>query len=472
MASHLHRDRKACLGFVLVSGWLLCAGRAAAEGEAAANRADFGTPNVSSESAGFSLQGFRSLDLLGGGGADPVPTGPPADQPVAGYDSKMGGFFVQTKDGKTRLNFNARIQPRYTLFLKDTQGGATQTADESYFELERARIGFSGHFFDPRIKFKVEFDGETDAGDKGALTDAYVAFQACETAQIGIGQFKPYFLRQESTSSGRQQRIDRSLSNEFFNLDRNIGLWVEGPVNDLIWYSVAVTNGIDTVNIAPGGGGTQVLDQHPAYIGKLDFYVMGSAKKDQREAYTESDVKKLGSALLVLGASFVYEEYDPAQQSVGAATAFIANNADVISYGVDGIWKYKGASITGDYVGRWYNPQGGGTDASYAHGFNVQGGYMVTDEIEVTARFSGILRGEGAQSGTGTEIGPGVNWFFSKSHNGKLQLDVAWVDLSSNLPSGTENIRQTGNTAFGSSAAGFSEGEQGVLTRIQTTIGF
>ncbi len=475
MAKHTEKALRASLGAALVCGLLVFAGRSPAQEGVAGNPADSGSPGASSDSGSFSLQGFKSLDILvlGGGGADPVPgtPPPPPDQPVAGYDSKMGGFFVQTKDGKTRINFNARIQPRYTLFLKDGQDGLSNGSDEdeSYFELERARIGLSGHFFSPEIKFKVEIDGETDAGDKGALTDAYVAYQACAAAQIGIGQFKPYFLREEATSSGRLQRVERSLSNEFFNIDRNIGVWVEGPVNDLLWYSTAITNGIDTVNQATGGGGTQLVDQNPAFIGKLDFYIMGSAKKDQREAYTQSDIKKSETALLVLGGSFVYEEYEPSQ--VGATT-FIANDADVISYGLDGIWKYKGASISGDYVGRWYNGETDGLDALYAHGYNLQGGYMVTDTIEVNFRLSGIFRGEGANNGTATEVGPGVNWFFAKNHNGKVQMDVAWVDISGNLPSGTENIRQTANTAFGSTAAGFSEGEQGVLTRIQTTIGF
>ena len=79
---------------------------------------------------------------------------------------------------------------------------------------------------------------------------------------------------------------------------------------------------------------------------------------------------------------------------------------------------------------------------------------------------------------TGIEAGPGINWYFSGNHNGgnhngKVQLDVAWVDISNDLPVQTENLRlASGNAAFSSTAAGFAEGEQGILTRFQVQVGF
>jgi hypothetical protein len=461
-------------------------------------------PLPAEESPLAGIEGAGSGNLLpanllagtfGGGGAQAAQTPPPAEAkkelPWGGRDSK--GFFVQSTDGKFRLQFMARIQARYTYFGKDAQGDDTgEEHDESYFELERARIGMTGHFFDPSLRFKIEMDGETDASDKGALTDAYVDYAPFHDSDrpehdrrdyvaLGIGQFKPYFLRQEATSSGKQQRVDRSLSNEFFNIDRNIGIWAQGFLpSRLFFYHLAVTNGIDTVNIAPGGGSAQqVLDQNPAFIGKLDVCLLGD---HTAYSYEESDVKISKNPLLVVGGSVVHERYDPAQrQQTPAATAFINTRGKVTSFGGDAIFKYAGLSLEGEYVGRWYDQDGptpagafATGEAIYCHGWNLQGGYFILPKelVELTFRYSEVRGNEGPQNGKSVEIGPGINWFFSGSHNAKVQLDVAWVNLSDNLPSNTESLRQGPNVVFGSSAAGFHDGEQGVLTRFQVQVTF
>ena len=110
----------------------------------------------------------------------------------------------------------------------------------------------------------------------------------------------------------------------------------------------------------------------------------------------------------------------------------------------------------------------------YSHGWTVQGGYFILpkEHVELTVRYSEIRGNEGPNNGHAYEIGPGINWFISHNHNAKVQLYVAWVDISDNLPSNTESLRLGPNVPFGSTAAGFSEGEQGVLTRFQVQVSF
>jgi len=405
------------------------------------------------------------------GGAEPAPakTSVPADEPrpMAGYDPKIGGFFLQSKDGKFLLKINARLQARYTYFAKD-EHQESEGRDESYFELERARLGFSGHLFDPALRYKVEIDAETDASDKGVLTDAFIQYAPYHALAAGVGQFKPAFLRQEFTSSAKQQRVERSLANEFFNIDRSIGIWVEGEPSPWLYYNVALTNGIDSVNRSTGGGNPagMAIGEAPAYVGKLDFTLSG----DHRYGYEESDLKGVKAPLFVIGGSVVQQTYNGTQENA----TVVSVDGDVVGFGVDAVFKYKGFSFLGEYMGRWYDRKDDANDAVYAHGFNVQGGvFVIRDpDIELTARFSAIHGNEGEFKGTGYEAGPGINWFFSKSHNGKLQLDVAYIDLDSDVPSQTELLRRGNDQGFESTAAGFSEGEQGVLTRVQVQLAF
>jgi phosphate-selective porin OprO/OprP len=422
---------------------------------------------------------FQGLDpgalFAGNGGAEdttPAATPPAPDaaavpsadepKPIAGYDK---GFFVQSRDGKFRLNLNAKLQARYTYFGKD-EHQASDGSDESYFELERARIGFSGHFFDPTLRFKIELEAETDGSDKGVLMDTWIQYAPRAEFAVGVGQFKPAFLREEYMSSFKGFRVDRSLANEFFNIDRNIGIWVEGETCKHFYYNLGVTNGIDTVNRAPGGGdrdGTQ-LDQPPAYVAKLDLTLSG----DHAYSYEGPDLKGLDTPLLVVGVSGLQQTYNATHED----NAFIDVQGDVYGYGLDAIFKYKGISVMGEYMGRWWDGEDDGTDALYAHGFTLQGGaFLLRDpDIELTARYSAVYGNEGPNDGDGHEVGPGINWYFTRSHNGKLQLDVAYIDISQDLPVQTELLRNP-NT-FETTAAGFSAGEQGVLTRVQVQLTF
>jgi len=183
-------------------------------------------------------------------------------------------------------------------------------------------------------------------------------------------------------------------------------------------------------------------------------------------------VRMIDKPLLVVGGSAVWERYDPGQVQ---ATTFISTKGQVYSLGLDGIFKYKGWSLEGDYVARWYDLAGDGMGSFFSQGFNVQGGFFIIPQhhIELTGRLSAIYATDSPPDhGRGLEVGPGINWYFSGNHNGKVQLDVAWIDISDSLPGQTEKLRLGPASGFETTAAGFSEGEQGVLTRFQVQITF
>jgi len=391
---------------------------------------------------------------------------PKADEPkpIAGYDAREG-FFLQSPDGKFLLRPYARLQVRYTYFGKDEHEG-DPGHDESYFELERARLGMMGHLFDPRLKYRIELEADTDASDKGVLFDTYIQYVSSGAFAVGAGQFHPNFLRIEYISAFKQQMVERSLANEFFNIDRNIGLWVEGEPAKWFYYNAAITNGIDTVNAATGGGAANFnLDNPPAFVGKLDFTLTG----DHRYSYEGGDLKNLSSPLAVVGASFLAEDYNR------ATGTFITTEGDVWSFGLDAVFKVRGFSLLAEYAGRFYDQDGDGEGSSYAHGFTVQGGFFVSrsPDIELTTCISAVYGTDGPEHGDGYMVGPGVNWYVFKNHNVKLSADVSWVDLDDDMPVQTELLRTAaGAPDFTSTAGGFAEGEQGVLTRVQFQLVF
>jgi hypothetical protein len=403
---------------------------------------------------------------LGNGGADDtVPI-------TAGWDSR-NGFHIRDAENLFLLKIGARTQIRYTYKGRDKRGGTVDageqgTSDESYFELERMRLQLSGHVVDPRLQYVFQWDSDTDNSGGMVLLDGLVSYDVVEDKlSIGAGQYKAHFLRQEVNSSGNLQMVERSLSNEFFNIDRVIGIYAEGSPTEQTYYSIGINNGFRSFNRSIGAG----IDHIPAFVGKFDVVLLGAWEK-----YSEGDLKRRDAPYLSLGVSGAT---DANNETDGAADP----QFKTYQFGLDAVFQYMGFSLFGEYVGRWldYEPNAGATDPdiisgsnNYAHGFNVQGGVMLTESLEATARCSVVYGNEGANDGTAVEAGPGFNWFIN-GHKVKLQSDVMFFDIPASMPRASTNLQRSDPLdppEFSSSAAGYDAGEQGVMWRTQFQLSF
>lgn len=426
-----------------------------------------GAEGVTSSDTELNLARLSQLEQqLGNGGEDDV-------SPItAGWDKKKG-FFVRDQDDLFLLRIGARTQIRYTYKGRDKRGstidaGEQGDSDQSYMEIERMRLSLAGHVLDPRLEYFFQWDADSDGAGGMRLLDALAAYQVVEEKlKVGAGQFKAHFLRQEINSSSKQQMVDRAISNEWFNIDRVIGLWAEGNPTGSTYYAVGVNNGFRSYNRSINQG----IDHIPAFTAKFDCALLGEWEK-----YSESDLKRRQDPYLSLGVSGTTD-----------ANNGTDGNTDpeykVYQAGVDTTFKYMGFSIFGEYVGRWldYDRDPTATDPDivngasvYSHGFNVQGGYMLTEFLEATARCSVVYGNEGANDGTGVEAGPGFNWFIN-GHKIKLQTDVMFFDIPSNMPRASSNLQRSDPfdpPDFATSATGLEEGEQGVMWRTQLQLSF
>jgi hypothetical protein len=227
-----------------------------------------------------------------------------------------------------------------------------------------------------------------------------------------------------------------------------------------VFYAFFVTNGFDSLNVAPAA-----VDQVPAFTGKIDFSILGDEKNG---VYEEGNVKCQEAPLLIVGAS-VATDQNNGSSGVGG------EQFKVYQFGVDGTFKWSLFSLQGEYMGRWLDYEtpntaaGGEGSALYAHGFYVQGGvFLVPGVIELAGRVSAVWTADGPQDGNAVEAGGGINWFISRSHKVKLQTHLLYFDISADLPNPSENL-DAATPNFSSSAANLERGEQGVmlLTQIQ-----
>ncbi len=313
---------------------------------------------------------------------------------LAGWDKK-NGFHIRDEGDNFRLRFIGRLQPRYTnkaMGQRGNQSGPSVRpgADTSAFELERARLGMAGHLLSRRLTYKVEIDSHTDSGGAN-LTDALIYFKEAlgegdQHLNLGVGQFKPRFIRQQKTSSAKQQFVDRSLMAEFFNLDRNIGIWADGTCGPLDWHA-ALTNGWDS-----GNASTTTIDHSPAVILGVDFNILRDSDRNMK--FEEGDFRQTESPAWVVGTAFAMDHNNLSATAPGGQIDFGA-----YAFEIDTAFKWMGMSFQAEYAARWLESSAlderGITDAtrgtSFLHGFYAQGGYfLVPSTLEVAVRGSFI----------------------------------------------------------------------------------
>ena len=284
---------------------------------------------------------------------------------------------VEWRDGKTRITTNLayleisnRVQVRYTHdFPPDdvTLPGLAGGESRGSFRLRRVKTKFEGWFWRPpdvapapavmpRLSYELQLNWPgavvTNIADVGAfLEDATLMWDPAGRGKFRFvaGQFKVPFGRQQMTSSGNQQFVDRALAHGEIARGRETGLAVQGAVwSNKLEYRAGFFNGNGLTQAANDNGsfqtnvrimwqpnGNQVLAQRAWISGAL---------------YSEADFESTTVPLYAL--AFNYEHNDFTGTTTGVD---LKSNV----YGLDGIFKFKGFSATGEYYRRRRTPETG-----------------------------------------------------------------------------------------------------------------
>jgi phosphate-selective porin OprO/OprP len=190
-------------------------------------------------------------------------------------------------------NYQARIQGRIQLRFSDPFPAAPEReADYQQrghtFGFRRARLKMEGHAFRPWFRVNIE----QDLADWQTL-GWFVTAARWEWLQFRAGQFKPEFNRERVTSSARQQFAERSIVNDAFQLDRQIGFAVMGHVmagrRGDSWYSAGVFTG-NGRHRGFGGGG------HPLVVGRYQWNFLG-----RDPGFSSSDVEHHDAPAAAIG---------------------------------------------------------------------------------------------------------------------------------------------------------------------------
>ena len=152
---------------------------------------------------------------------------------VNSLNYKFGdGFTFVTADEKFKLALGGRLQTRFMFTDKEINAG---TSDVSKFEIKRMYVWLKGNAFTPDLTYKVQYNmvgDNSNAASKnnGSLLEAFVNYKFIDEVQIEAGQDVIPWARQEITSSGAQQFVNRSFATNFFKPTYDIGANLHGQI--------------------------------------------------------------------------------------------------------------------------------------------------------------------------------------------------------------------------------------------------
>ncbi|HJX28569.1 MAG TPA: porin [Thermoanaerobaculia bacterium] len=335
---------------------------------------------------------------------------------LPGYDRptpkpSSPAFTVGWKDGKTsietksgRLDISNRIQIRFTQELPD------QGDDVGSFRIRRAKTKFEGWVYTKDLTYEVQLNWPDTANPLEDVAINYDFTKGKKFFMFKAGQFKVPFGRQELTSSGNQQFVDRSLVVNRFARGRDIGVQLWGtPLNSKIDWRVGMFN---------GNGRTVSRNDNDEYQmnARLTFQPFGDVK------YSESDFDSTERPLLAIAG-----QYETNERPTAAAGTVPAFNTEKEIVGADVVFKYRGLFLYGEWFDAANDRDAGLSDFDDS-GLVAQAGYfIVPQKAELALRWAEIDPNNDRDDDEQEERGVAVNYFFNK-HAHKLQADYRQVE--------------------------------------------
>jgi phosphate-selective porin OprO/OprP len=348
-----------------------------------------------------------------------------AAKPVAYRPGK--GFTFISPDGKFQLSLGGRGQFIYQYLDRDEVNGPAN--EVRLWRVRRFKVYMEGYAFTKNLTYRVQLDV---AKSTSILDDAWINYRFIDEGQLRAGQFKIPFSRQELTSDGALQFVDRANAVDAFKPSYDIGAMVHGKVmGGKLAYSAGVFNGT-------GQNGTRTTNSG-AWAARAVFSPFGEMP------YSEPDLGNTKNPLLSLGANYFANTlkrngnatfldtttttpaYSGTAGWLGKAAANTAifdntERVDVGTYGFEAAFKWRGLSAVGEYFGGKGEGQSLGRTV-HARGYYGQAGYfLLPKKLEVAARYSSVDPNRDRRQDLQVEVTGAVSYYF-QGHYLKLQGD-------------------------------------------------
>ncbi|MFP4696309.1 porin [Thiohalospira sp.] len=329
--------------------------------------------------------------------------------------SALAGGATAYEDGAKYLEFGGRLQAQY--HHEDPDNG--DSTDEFFFR--RLRLYMEGSMTE-----NISGKWQIDFGKAGtSVKDAYIAYDALGPGSLTVGNHYAAFSRESSTSSKRQQLVERTFvgDHNYGTPDRQMGISYAGST-DLVGYNVGAYEAYidgDTDKLDFGSGTNKSDDWYGGKMlaGGLDFYPIGGKFKKAQGDFDRETQLAIGVGALSWGNDD--DEVDAAQGNLAEAKQY----ESVTGYSANLAFRSAGLSVDGQYNAFTSETNGKTNSRLIEDGdgdfdtYSLEGGYMVVPAtVEIVAGHEGL--DADAYDETWTRSSVGVNYFFN-GHTDKIQ---------------------------------------------------
>jgi hypothetical protein len=390
------------------------------------------------DAAPFSNTGETSVELLP---AEMDATNDPTWK--VGYDR---GFFLRgvQNDESFELKTNMRLQFRYVTFSRNADswtnnaGVVLPIRDRQYFDIERARLVFSGHAFSPKVTYQSQFDFDTDSRHVASLLDGWVAWEYRDKRLVHFGKRKVPGTRNWILGAFDTRMVDRPISNEFFRPSRTVGIWFTGDPDPSFRYDFMIGQGYNTEGLTPQEFGNNFATAGSIYRDVIGNY--GPLRPTDFEYHDELAVRLGMSAVASIEGTpgRQLEETDFLRLTDGTRITepnALAPGATVESFhvyllAVDAAYKYKGWSANAEYFVRSIQNLTANIPVpavGLQHGFYTEGGFFVVPKrFELNSQYSFVTGDQGSANSYTT----GFSYYPRGAPFLKMSMDGTYIDGS------------------------------------------
>jgi len=336
------------------------------------------------------------------------------------------------------------------------------------FSLPRTQIYFAGMAGSPELTYYIQgnfsststnatFNGGNIsaanptgyASNNGSfvLEDAYVKYAFDNNWDVRFGQFKLPILTEDLIGDGYQQSIDRSFVTDVYRQQRSQGIQV-GYTADSFRVLGAFSDGWRSAN-------TDYNNPNESDYA-LTLRVDGKFAGDWNQWNQFSSWQNSQFAAF-LGGAVNWQQGGKTGTPQDAQVNL--NQANYLLWTIDGQIKGNGWNVYGAVIGshaKTLNTALGAGATLNSYGWQIQGGYFATQQIEIFARYDGLYANNslGAAQGAGgvsprcwNFLNLGVNYYlFPESQTAKISADVV---IGFNKSQNLQAINFQGNAGTG-----------------------
>ncbi len=318
-----------------------------------------------------------------------------------------------------RLQFRFESQSKTPLFFipeEDVLDGS--------FNVQRARLKVGGYAYQPYINYYLEYDFPS-----GYLLNWEFTFARLKYLQFKLGQWKISYNTERYISSGKQQFVERSVSNRFFTFDRQIGIMLKGDIFDGKIASSSYNFGLFN------GNGRMAQNDDGKFLW-FARYQWNFSRHPMKMSYCDIDRDTKPKGFL----AFAYAHNESAytrfsSDGGGTLPGYLLGEKQqykINQYNTEFMFKYRGLSVASENHVKKINDQVD-SQVSRLYGGYYQAGYFFSELVKFMPKpLEFILRYAYVSNNTFynyniNEYSIGLNWFF-KGHLSKLTADFSYVE--------------------------------------------